>query len=106
MLPRSRALALAGVLTAALFGAAASAHAAAPPQGLYESCTPRTAVAHCEDRLRKMGAAGFKVVVNGSLASGDVSDDELLAYGRAAQSSGMQVMLVLSQLWDPANAAR
>lgn len=71
-----------------------------PPEGLYEGCRPATARLACVDRLQKMGNAGFKLVVNGSLLQRDTTIAVVLACGAAAQANGIKVMFDLRTRWD------
>ena len=75
-------------------GATPAATAAAPPlppQGVYESCAPAGSPDGCASRLQRIGQAGFKVVVNGSLLNG-TSAQQIVAYADTAQAAGLQVI--------------
>lgn len=77
---------------------AAASRAQLPPQGLYENCMPATQAGNCIQRLKAMGRAGFRLVLNYSQWS--ATPRELLAYARTAQSLGMKVIWPLDDaMW-------
>lgn len=88
---RCLGLALALVLLA---GVPASAPAATlPPQGVYEGCSPGTAAREaqvCVDRLRKIRAAGFVIVLNYSALYG--SPEQVRGYATAAHALGIRLI--------------
>jgi hypothetical protein len=72
---------------------AASPAAGLPPQGVYEGCSPGTTEAHvqqCIERLRKIRAAGFVIVLNYSALYG--SPEEVHAYAAAAGRLGIRLI--------------
>jgi hypothetical protein len=86
-----RCLLLALVLLA---GVPASASAAPlPPQGVYEGCSPGTTGGEaqvCVERLRKIRAAGFVIVLNYSALYG--SPEQVQNYARAANELGIRLI--------------
>jgi hypothetical protein len=83
------------LLTLALLAGAPGRAAAAPlpPQGVYEGCAPGTAAAPmqaCADRLQRIRAAGFTIVLNYSALYG--SPAQVRAYGQAAERLGIRLI--------------
>ena len=90
---RAAPLLVLALLTAALVPSAAAAAAPTqlPDQGLYDACDPVKSADRCQSRLRRMAAAGFKVVQK----MGVVQTEEmpyLLQYANDARSLGMKVI--------------
>jgi hypothetical protein len=99
----SRALAVAAAcVIAATAAIPAAAHAALPPQGVYEACYPSDAPAGCAARLQRLGDAGFGLVLNYWMLRGSSSAD-VVRYVNAAHVSGVQVIWSLNDWWtqDP-----
>src|SRR4051812_33896926 len=65
-----------------------------PTQGVYDSCDPASSADACAARLQRLGQAGFKVVVNGTLFS-QADADQVVAYAQAAQAAGISVIYPL-----------
>src|SRR4051812_8343721 len=89
----ARRIAVFALLGTALLAAPARAAApqALPPQGVYDQCGPAlSGVQECLDRLDRIHAAGFRVVLNYTLWYSSASD--LKAYLDHAQSLGMKVI--------------
>ncbi len=85
-------LALIGCMaTFSLFGPA-RAHAALPPQGVYDQCAPATQ--DCDANLRAIADAGFKYVLNYTVWFG--SADQVRHYADQAQADGLEVIWPLN----------
>lgn len=86
------------VATAAmLLGAptVASAESSLPPQGMYEQCPPATEMARCVTNLQRLGAAGFRLVLNYNQLN--ATPEDLVAYAAAARDAGVQLIWPLNQ---------
>jgi hypothetical protein len=66
---------------------------ALPPQGIYEGCAPAAGIA-CVERLARIRAAGFQLVLNYSAWYG--SPAEVHAYADAAAALGLQLIWPLN----------
>jgi hypothetical protein len=87
------ACALAGMPSAA----AGSTPAEIPPQGLYDACAPARSQDACASRLHRIGAAGFRAVLNGWVFN-DVTVARIRAFAQEAAASGVQVIWPLNAL--------
>lgn len=88
-----RFLVLALVLLAVAVVPASASAASLPPQGVYEGCSPGTTAGDaqvCVDRLRKIRAAGFVIVLNYSALYG--SPEQVRGYARAADELGIRLI--------------
>jgi len=76
----------------------------AVPQGLYESCGPQWGMKACNRRLRTIGAAGFRVVINYSQLEGTAQEE--LDYARHAADAHVQIIwnFSYSVFWQGGNA--
>jgi hypothetical protein len=87
-------VALGALAVAAPAPASAGTPPRVPPQGIYDSCDPTLSADGCASRLRRLGEAGFKVVVNGPIFT-RANADQLVAYAQAAQAAGISVIYPL-----------
>lgn len=74
-------------------------HGPLPPQGVYEECPPRLG-SLCLTRLKQIADAGFELVLNYNLLSGNAA--KVLAYVYKAHSLGIEVIWPLNNpvFWD------
>ena len=94
-MPRSGRIALRAVVlvlaTCGVAGPAAAGTPTLPPQGVYDGCAPARSADGCASRLRRIGQAGFRVVVNGGVFE-QTSEERLVAYAQTAAAAGVQVI--------------
>jgi hypothetical protein len=85
----------------ALASAPATVHASdapqGPVQGMYEWCDPSQSPDACAQRLQRIGKAGFRVVVNGTVFN-DMSEQGIRAYAQGAAAAGIRVIWPLHAL--------
>ena len=89
----ARRLAAKVAIALALLAMVAPAVASATEQGVYEGCSPGTSQAaldRCTDRLARIRAAGFDVVLNYS--SWYSSEANLGGYASAAERLGLKLI--------------
>src|SRR4051794_22524247 len=61
-----------------------------PPQGVYEECAPAKAMETCVEHLARLGAAGFRAVLNYDVW--DASREDINAYAEAAHAAGVEII--------------
>lgn len=88
--PRRRMRWALTVALAALAASADPASASAPRQGIYESCNVQYEAERCASRLRAIGAAGFRAVLNYQQFYADRK--HLYAYAEAARRARVQLI--------------
>jgi hypothetical protein len=94
------ALAAIGLLLSAVASGAeshpplAESHPSLPPQGIYEGCSPGGEGDACIERLERIGAAGFRYVLDYSAWYGSPTD--VLRYADAAAALGLQLIWPLN----------
>lgn len=85
-------LLIAATIAAALLAPAGTAHAALPPQGVYDACGPGSdGNAECVARLDRAAGAGFKLILNYTLWYGTAG--QVREYLDAAHARGLQVIV-------------
>jgi YD repeat-containing protein len=77
----------------------AAAHASeapqVPAQGVYEWCDLTQSQAACEQRVQRVGQAGFRVVLNGWALNDNPSEQRIRSYAHAAAGAGVSVLWAL-----------
>jgi hypothetical protein len=76
---------------------AASAPPHLPPQGVYDWCAPARSPDGCAGRLQRIGQAGFRAVVNGTVFN-DISEQRIRAYAQQAANNGLKVIWPFNSL--------
>src|SRR5206468_976743 len=71
-------------------------------QGLFESCSPIENT-HCDDRLKQMAAAGFKLVINYQQL--EAHSSQIIDYAEQAHLLGMKIIWAMNSpaFWNGSN---
>ena len=79
-----------------------------PPegQGIYEACAPLISESACLDRLNRIAAGGFKLVLNYDVLYGTAKQE--ITYASRAQALGMKVIWAINnpEFWNGSDARK